>query len=415
MPGTSSPVTGRKSTARKETYWQSVASIGHQVADALDYAHKQGILHRDIKPSNLLLDMRGTVWVTDFGLAKAAGPGADDLTHTGDILGTLRYMPPESFEGKSDARSDVYSLGLTLYELLAMRPAFAEKDRNKLIKIVTAEEPMRLDKMNPEIPRDLVTIVQKTIEKEPLRRYATAADLAADLHRYIDDEPILARRQTELEKYVRWARHHPGIAWLSAVLTAVLVGGLIAAIVVAGRMARIAEDERSARRQAEGSEKREAQEREHAEQAKTTAESSFTKAREAERLARAAEEEGRKLLYTTNMQLAPFLWKDDRTTAEQVGDLLAKHIPDRNAALAKPDLRGFEWYYYQHLLETSAPVFSVPGATIARRCFYLGWSTVDAVFERPGTALGPGFPAGRPCASPRPAWRPEHVGLRFID
>ena len=167
FPGPSSGVTGRKTGPRKETYWHRVANIGRQVADALDYAHKQGILHRDVKPSNLLLDMRGTVWVTDFGLAKVAGPGGDDLTHTGDIVGTLRYMPPESFEGKSDARSDVYSLGLTLYELLAMRPAFAEKDRNKLIKMVTSEEPMRLDKVKPEIPRDLVTIVQKTIEKEP--------------------------------------------------------------------------------------------------------------------------------------------------------------------------------------------------------------------------------------------------------
>ena len=137
---------GERPTPGKQTYWHRVASIGRQVADALDYAHKQGILHRDVKPSNLLLDMRGTVWVTDFGLAKVAGPGADDLTHTGDILGTLRYMPPEAFEGKSDARSDVYSLGLTLYELLAMRPAFAEKDRNKLIKMVTSEEPTRLDK-----------------------------------------------------------------------------------------------------------------------------------------------------------------------------------------------------------------------------------------------------------------------------
>ncbi len=119
LPGASSAASGRKSAARKPTYWQTVASIGRQVADALDYAHKQGILHRDVKPSNLLLDMRGTVWVTDFGLAKVAGPGADNLTHTGDILGTLRYMPPEAFEGKSDARSDVYALGLTLYELLA--------------------------------------------------------------------------------------------------------------------------------------------------------------------------------------------------------------------------------------------------------------------------------------------------------
>ncbi len=329
LPGTSSPVTGRKTAAKRPTYWQSVANIGRQVADALDYAHKQGVLHRDVKPSNLLLDMRGTVWVTDFGLAKVAGPGAENLTHTGDILGTLRYMPAEAFEGKSDARSDVYSLGLTLYELLAMRPAFDEKDRNKLIKQVTSGEPTPLHRVNREIPRDLVTIVQKSIEKEPARRYATAEELAADLQRYMDDEPILARRQTEVERYVRWARHNPGIAALGAVLTAVLVMATIASVIVAGRMARTAANERLARWQAEESQKRETQERERAEQAKKTAESSFAEAREAERLARAAEEEGRKLLYTTDMQLAPFLWRDDRTTAEQLRVLLAKHIPEQ--------------------------------------------------------------------------------------
>jgi eukaryotic-like serine/threonine-protein kinase len=351
FPGPSSGVSGRKTGPRKETYWHRVANIGRQVADALDYAHKQGILHRDVKPSNLLLDMRGTVWVTDFGLAKVAGPGADDLTHTGDIVGTLRYMPPESFEGKSDARSDVYSLGLTLYELLAMRPAFAEKDRNKLIKMVTAEEPMRLDKVKPEIPRDLVTIVQKTIEKEPGRRYATAEELAADLQRYIDDEPILARRQTELERCVRWARHNPGIAALCAVLAAVLVTATIASVIVAGRMARTAANEE--------------RERARAEEAKTIAEKSSAKAREAERLARAAEEEGRKLLYTTDMQLAPFVWRDDRSTAEVLRMLLAKHIPSS----FRSDLRGFEWYYYQHLLGASAAVFSGHGFSVVDGAF----------------------------------------------
>src|SRR5208283_1755158 len=110
-----------------------------QVADALDYAHKQGIQHRDIKPSNLLLDGRGTVWVTDFGLAKT--DDQQNLTHTGDILGTLRYMPPEAFEAKFDARGDVYALGLTLYELLALRPAFEDKERHRLVKRVMNESP----------------------------------------------------------------------------------------------------------------------------------------------------------------------------------------------------------------------------------------------------------------------------------
>ncbi|MGH7227420.1 MAG: serine/threonine-protein kinase, partial [Gemmataceae bacterium] len=114
LPG-SDPSHGR---VKKATFWQSIARVGVQVADALDYAHKQGIQHRDIKPSNLLLDTAGRVWVTDFGLARAENE--DHLTHTGDIVGTLRYMPPEAFEGRADARSDLYSLGLTLYELLAL-------------------------------------------------------------------------------------------------------------------------------------------------------------------------------------------------------------------------------------------------------------------------------------------------------
>src|SRR5262249_3745611 len=133
------PGTGPQPGKKQLTYWQSVARIGIQVADALEYAHRQGILHRDTKPSNLLQDTTGTVWVTDFSLAKANDQ--QDLTHTGDILGTLRYMPPEAFDGNSDARGDVYALGLTLYELLALRPAFDEKERNRLIKQVTTAEP----------------------------------------------------------------------------------------------------------------------------------------------------------------------------------------------------------------------------------------------------------------------------------
>ena len=201
-----------------------MASIGVQVAEALEYAHKQGIHHRDIKPSNLLLDTQGTVWVTDFGLAKA--DDQQNLTHTGDILGTLRYMPPEAFEGKTDARGDVYSLGLTLYEMLAFRPAFDEKERNRLIKQVTDAEPVRLGKLNRQVPRDLETIVHKAIDKDPARRYATAGALAEDLQRFIDDEPIRARQVSAAERYWRWARHNPVIAILGGVLTAVLTVGL---------------------------------------------------------------------------------------------------------------------------------------------------------------------------------------------
>jgi serine/threonine protein kinase len=133
---------------------------------ALAHAASQGILHRDIKPSNLLLDETGNVWVTDFGLAKATSDG-DNLTHTGDIIGTMRYMAPERFNGQGDLRSDVYSLGLTLYELLTLRPAFGESDRNKLIKQVMHDEPIRPRRLNRSVPRDLETVVLKAIARDP--------------------------------------------------------------------------------------------------------------------------------------------------------------------------------------------------------------------------------------------------------
>src|SRR5262249_53893684 len=145
----------------RQTYWEQVARIGVQAAGALEHAHGRGVLHRDVKPSNLLLDAHGTVWVTDFGLAKVAGQ--DGLTATGDVLGTLRSMPPEAFAGKADARGDVYALGLTLYELLALRPAFDERDRAALVKQLATGEPRRLGRVNPAVPPDLVTIVHKAI------------------------------------------------------------------------------------------------------------------------------------------------------------------------------------------------------------------------------------------------------------
>jgi serine/threonine protein kinase/WD40 repeat protein len=247
----------RASKVKRLNYWQGVAQVGVQVADALEYAHKQGIVHRDVKPSNLLLDAGGTVWVTDFGLAKA--DDQPNLTHTGDVLGTLRYMPPEAFEGKSGALGDVYSLGLTLYEMLAFRPAFGEKERGRLIRQVTTGEPERLTRLNPEVPRDLETIVHKAIERDPTRRYATASELAADLQRFLDDEPIRARRQSQAERYARWARRNPVVAALG-IATAVLLAtvaavssiGYLRVSAALGRERDALAHERETRRQAVG-------------------------------------------------------------------------------------------------------------------------------------------------------------------
>jgi serine/threonine-protein kinase len=211
---------------RARAFWLAVARLGAQVGNALAYAHAQGIVHRDIKPSNLLIDAHGSAWVADFGLAKA--DDAPNLTETGDVLGTLRYMPPEAFEGKSGPRADLYSLGLTLYELIALRPAFDEPDRAHLIRAVTEGEPPRLRQVRPDVPRDLETIVQKAIERDPSHRYASAAELVEDLERFLDDRPIAARRVTEAEKLWRWCRRNPLPAGLAAAFVLALVAGAAA-------------------------------------------------------------------------------------------------------------------------------------------------------------------------------------------
>lgn len=195
-------------------YWSSIARIGVQVADALAYANTQGVLHRDIKPSNLLLDATGTVWVTDFGLAKTSD--SDDLTRTGDIVGTLRYMAPERFSGHSDIKCDIYSLGMTLYELLTLRHPFTELDRNKLVRQIAQEEPPSPRSIDRTLPRDLETIVFKAIAKQPGDRYQNAEALAADLRRFIEDRPIHARRIGSAEWFWRWCRRNPLVAGLAA-------------------------------------------------------------------------------------------------------------------------------------------------------------------------------------------------------
>jgi serine/threonine protein kinase/formylglycine-generating enzyme required for sulfatase activity len=206
------------------------ASIALQVAEALAYAHSRGIIHRDIKPSNLLLDGQGVVWVTDFGLAKIE---EEELTRSGDFLGTLRYMAPERFRGHCDGRADVYALGLTLYELLVQRPAFASPDRLQLIDQINSTDPTPLSLLDQRISRDLETIVLKSIDKDPNGRYQSAQDLADDLRRYLDDEPIHARRHSLPELLHRWARRNKGLAAaLSAIVllvTAVAIGSSLAA------------------------------------------------------------------------------------------------------------------------------------------------------------------------------------------
>lgn len=202
-------------------HWRKIADLIRQAADALHYAHGQGVLHRDIKPGNLLLDMNERLWITDFGLAKTEG--SQDLTETGTLLGTLRFMPPEAFRGQSSHLCDVYALGMTLYELVALRPAFDGSDHKQVIHQILHTSPKPLKTLNLKIPSDLQTIVQKAIESEPKDRYASAADLAEDLRRFCADEPIRARRLSTVERLCRWARKNRMTASLLGTLAFVLL------------------------------------------------------------------------------------------------------------------------------------------------------------------------------------------------
>lgn len=204
-------------------HYRAVARIGIQAAEALAYAHSQGLLHRDIKPANLLLDDAGTVWITDFGLAKAEG--SSDLTTPGDVVGTLRFLAPERFHGTDEPRGDLYSLGLTLYELAALQPAFSAPDRAQLLERIRNTEPSGLRQMDARIPRDLETIIAKTIAKEPADRYATGQELAEDLRRFLADRPVLARRTLVPERLWRWCRRNPATATLLASIALLLVAG----------------------------------------------------------------------------------------------------------------------------------------------------------------------------------------------
>jgi serine/threonine protein kinase len=224
---TSSPASG--SSTRDRAYFRTVARLGVQAAEALDYAHREGVLHRDIKPANLLVDPRGHLWVTDFGLARLRGNS--DLTRTGDVVGTLRYMSPEQAQARRipiDHRTDVYSLGVTIYEMLTLRPAFGGTDRARLLRRIAEEEPRPPRRLNRRIHRDLETVVLKAMAKEPARRYQSAGELAADLGRFLEGLPVRARRVAIWRRVVTWVKAHRTTAILIAmgVASAVMIASV---------------------------------------------------------------------------------------------------------------------------------------------------------------------------------------------
>ncbi len=210
-------------------FFRAVAGLATQAAEALEHAHTLGVIHRDIKPANLLIDEKGNLWVTDFGLAQVQTDTR--LTRTGDVVGTLRYMSPEQALGHPSGvshRTDLYALGATLYELLTLEPAFRGDDRQQLLRQIAFEEPRPPWRINKAVPVELETIVLKAMAKNPAERYATARELADDLGRFLKDEPIRARRPTLVQRARRWARRH------QALVGSATVGLIVALVMLAG-------------------------------------------------------------------------------------------------------------------------------------------------------------------------------------
>ncbi|QDU80118.1 Serine/threonine-protein kinase PrkC [Polystyrenella longa] len=215
-------------TATRQHYYRSVVRMIHQASLAVEHAHQYGVVHRDIKPANLLLDSTGKIWVTDFGLAQVQALDTG-LTRTGDPMGTLRYMSPEQAAGNKgaiDHRTDIYSLGVTLYELLTLHPAIVGDGYRDLINHVVEKEPVSPRSIDPALPSELDTIVMKAISKNSADRYRDAKSLADDLERWIEDKPIQARPPTLFDRLSKWRRRNSGLVAVVSIILFLATLGL---------------------------------------------------------------------------------------------------------------------------------------------------------------------------------------------
>ncbi|MFO0807118.1 MAG: serine/threonine-protein kinase [Gemmataceae bacterium] len=330
--------------ADSRDYYCTVARWTADAANALDHAHQFGIVHRDVKPGNLLLDADGTLYVADFGLAQVNGDGG--ITRTGDMIGTLRYMPPEQVRGDRalDPRGDVYSLGATLYELLTLQPAFPALERPALLRQVLDEEAAPVRRIRPAVPAELAIIAQKAMAKFPPDRYSSAKALADDLRAWLDDRPIRARPPTLVQRAGRLGRRYRGAAVAAAIGLAVTATVLaISTVWVAAKNVE-ANAALAQRNDALAESKRLQQETATALRHATAAKADLARALERETVA----------AYSSSVALA------DRASRD--GDVVRA---TRLLAACPAERRGWEWHYLNHRLQR--PHFSAAESGVLNR------------------------------------------------
>ncbi len=307
---------------------REAAGLLLQVAEAIECAHRRGVIHRDLKPANILLDAEGRPRVTDFGLAKRVQADGG-LTGSGQVMGTPSYMPPEQAGGKRGEvgpAADVYALGATLYCMVTGRPPFQAATAMETVLQVIGEEPVPPRRLNAAVPRDVETICLKCLQKDPYRRYASAQAVAEDLQAWLGGRPIAARPVGALERAGLFVRRRPSLAAAYGLAAAVLV--------LAGfgdSVAWLWRDAVAARKEAE-----------RARDGETKARAVAEKAREGEARARAEVERQRenveRINYGRTIEVAHQKWRENKIAA-------ARSLLDGTRA----DLRGWEWRYVDRL------------------------------------------------------------------